>query len=337
MILTLIICTFKRPEAIRKLLASIMSCSIKPQNILIVDSSPEDDTRNAVSGIEFKDLGINYFKVTEEDRGLTKQRNFGISRLPSNTEIVAFLDDDIRVEPDYFRELIRTYSLKNNAIGVGGIDLQENKYIKKDFGYKYCKFNYYELDGWVAKEPLRYKARKLFGLMPALQPGLIPKYSHGRSALPPNGKIYRVEHLMGGIASYKVELLKNVKFSTFFEGYGLYEDFDFCIRATKYGNLYVNTNAKVWHYHETAGRPDYYKYGKMVVRNGWYVWRVKYPSPSLTAKLKWHFITILLAHIRLVNSILGPYRKDSLMDYLGRITSWFRILVNPPFINQESC
>ena len=330
MILTLIICTYKRPVALLNLLTSVVSCSIKPRDIIIVDSSPDDGTSDIVSKFISEDVRLNYYKVNEEHRGLTRQRNFGISKLADDTEIVAFLDDDIKVEPDYFKVLLETYRSCPDAIGAGGLDLQNNNYFRKEPGAKYNKFKYYEIDGWVAAEPLRYKARKLFGLLPSLQPGLIPDFSHGRSVLPPNGKVYKVEHFMGGIASYKREIFDHIKFSTFFDGYSLYEDFDFCVRALNYGKLYVNTNAKVWHYHEQSGRPDLFKYGKMVVRNGWYVWHVRFPNPSLNARFKWHATTLLLAKIRLLNVITGPKRSDALLDFLGRISAWFGVLVCPP-------
>ena len=318
------------------LLTSVVSCSIKPRDIIIVDSSLDDDTSNIVSKFISEYVRLNYYKVDEDHRGLTRQRNFGISKLSDDTEIVAFLDDDIKVEPDYFKELLETYRSHPDAIGAGGIDLQNNNYFRKEPGAQYNRFKYYELDEWVAKEPLRYRVRKHFGLLSNLQPGLIPDFSHGRSVLPPNGKVYEVEHFMGGIASYRREIFDHIKFSTFFDGYSLYEDFDFCVRALKYGILYVNTNAKVWHYHEPSGRPDFYKYGKMVVRNGWYVWRVRYPSPSLKAKLKWHAITLLLANIRLVNSITGPDRKNAFMDYLGRMIAWAEVCLKPPVIENHS-
>ena len=36
-----------------------------------------------------------YFKVDETQRGLTKQRNFGISKVNKVINVVCFLDDDI--------------------------------------------------------------------------------------------------------------------------------------------------------------------------------------------------------------------------------------------------
>jgi len=333
--ISLIICTFKRPEALKKLLESILNCSTKPDEILIIDSSPDNQTQNMIVEFEEKGLGIRYFLVEKEYRGLTRQRNFGVGRVDVKSDIIAFLDDDLTVDSEYFKHLVETYTLYPDAIGIGGIDVNDNGYFRKPDGFRESRFDFYELDNWIIKEPGRYKLRKILGLMSDLPPGLIPEFSHGRSVLPPTGRIYMVEHFTGMSMSFKKDIFDRIKFSSFFEGYGLYEDFDFCVRALKYGNLYVNTNAKVWHYHEPSGRPDFYKYGKMVVKNGWYVWRVRHPSPSLKAKLKWHAISLLLANIRLVNAISGPDRKNALLDYFGRMIAWFGLWLEPPVIQNH--
>ncbi len=308
--------------------------TVVPARIIIVDSSEDDNTRECLENKKFN-LQVTYVKVSDENKGSAQQRNYGSELVKDSSDIISFLDDDLILEPKFFEMLLKTYSLFPGAIGVCGIDLQSNHYSEKVKSKKYSKFHYYEFDGWIRPEPLRNKVRKIVGLMPNMQPGLIPEYSHGRSSLPPSGRIYNVEHLMGGIAAFKSDLFNAIKFSDHFKGYGLYEDFDFSVRALKYGNLYVNTNAMVWHYHEPSGRPDFYKYGKMVVRNGWYVWRVRFPNPSLKAKLKWHAIAILLAHIRLANTVTGPDRKNAFMDYLGRMTAWVGVCIKPPVIQNH--
>jgi len=326
---SLIIPTYHRPGPLCRLLESLEKQNLKPFEVIIVEASDNDQTKVNIEKRNYE-LNIRYYIVAIESKGSAQQRNYGIDMVNSSSDFFAFLDDDLIVDQEYFKKLYETYQSNPDAIGVGGIDMHNNGYKIKVPTIEYSRFHYYEIDDWVRVESLRNKARKVFGLMGHLQPGLIPEYSHGRSALPPNGKTYEVEHLMGGIASFKRELISKVKFSSFFEGYGLYEDFDFCVRALKYGKLYVNTNAKVWHYHEPSGRPDFFKYGKMVVRNGWYVWRVRFPSPSLKARFKWHATTLLLAKIRLLNVITGPQRINALKDYLGRIYAWIGVIARPP-------
>lgn len=327
--LSLIICTFMRPNSCSSLLFSIEDQIRKPDEVIIVDGSLNEETKISIESNIFS-FKIKYYLVDKTNRGLTLQRNFGVSKVDSDTDLISFLDDDIILLPDYFNQIINTFLNNELAIGVGGIDLVENQYILKDLNLNYSSFDYFELDGWVTKEPLRYKIRKIFNLMSKNQPGIIPLFGHGRSDFPPSGNTYQVEHFMGGIATYKRVLFKSISFSDYFQGYGLYEDFDFCVRALAFGNLFVNTKAQVKHFHEPSGRPNYFKYGRMVVRNGWYVWKLRYPVNSFDNIIKWHIITLLLAHLRLINFVLGPNRLNSFYDYVGRIIGWFSLYLKVP-------
>jgi GT2 family glycosyltransferase len=139
---------------------------------------------------------------------------------------------------------------------------------------------------------------------------------------------------MGGVSSYKKEVFEKIQFSTYFEGYGLYEDMDFCLRVAKLGSLYVNTAAQLEHHHHEAGRPNKYSYGKMVVRNGWYVWHVKYPNPGLKARLKWNLNVIVLMKLRFINSITSSDKKATFTEALGRLVGWFSLIFNKPTIER---
>jgi GT2 family glycosyltransferase len=148
----------------------------------------------------------------------------------------------------------------------------------------------------------------------------MPEFSHGFSIgfLPPSGENYPVEFFMGCAMSFKTSILRELMFSEYFEGYGLYEDMDFCLRLSKMGSLYVNTSAKLYHYHEASGRPNQFKYGKMVSQNGAYVWKVKYPNPDFSAKLNYYKISLLLAFIRLCNVLNTSKKKEAFTEAFGR-------------------
>ncbi|MCK6607379.1 MAG: glycosyltransferase [Flavobacterium sp.] len=329
MVFTLIICTYKRSQPLLKLLLSVKHQTLYPNEILIVDGSPDDFTKEMLTQNSFQNL--KYFKVDENDRGLTKQRNYGIARVEEASEVVCFLDDDTILEPSYFEEIIKTYSLFPEALGVGGYITNETNWTKTTSDYQ-AKVNEFFYDGWKRKDGSRFVWRKKLGLDSNRPPGCLPEFSHGRSIgfLPPSGKIYEVEQLMGGVSSFRKAVFKEFQFSTYFEGYGLYEDADFTLRLSKVGKLYINTNAQLGHYHDASGRPNKYDYGKMVVRNGYYVWRVKYPNPSFKAKIKWHLITLLLTVIRFTNVATTSKRKEALTETLGRISGWFTLFFNPP-------
>ena len=127
--------------------------------------------------------------------------------------------------------------------------------------------------------------------------------------------------------SFRKRVTDSIKFSTYFEGYGLYEDADYSIRAQELGINVINTNLQLYHYHEASGRPNKYEYGKMVVKNGWYVWRRKHKNPSFKNITKWYLITILLMTIRFVNIFTTKKRKEAFTESLGRFIGLINVLI----------
>lgn len=328
---TLIICTYMRSSPLLELLKSVKVQTEYPSEILIIDGSRDDETKGILENNKFENL--RYYKVDNQDRGLTKQRNYGVNLVSQDSEVVCFLDDDIILEPDYFENLIKTYVSKPEALAVGGYITNEVSWSKST--YKTKSANTFCFDGWERSEPSRFKLREKFGLLPDAPPGYLPTFAHGRSIgfLPPSGKIYKVELIMGGVSSYKKEVFDKLSFSTYFEGYGLYEDADFSLRVAKLGQLYINTNARLSHHHEASGRPNKLKYGKMVVRNGWYIWRVKYPKPDFKARLKWNVTVLLLTIVRFTNVFTTKNKKEAFTEALGRKLGWLSLLFNKPRLN----
>lgn len=326
MTFSLVICTYMRPKPLLNLLNSVKRQTLYPNEILIIDGSSDTKTKEIIEDYHFKN--VKYFLTDSKDRGLTKQRNFGIKRTNEKSDVLCFLDDDVILEHNYFQSLISTYLKFPGAMGVGGYITNEVEWIK---GETYT-LNFFNYDGWSRLEPLRFKVRKFFGLQPNIGPGFLPEFSHGRSIsfFPPSGNIYPVEQLMGGVSSFKRELFGQFKFSEYFEGYGLYEDAEFTLRVSRKFELYVNTNARLAHYHDASGRPNQFKYGQMVARNGWYVWRIKYPKPSFKAKVKWHLTFILLMKLRFLNVFTTKKRVEALTEGCGRFVGWLSLFFYNP-------
>ncbi|MDI1318502.1 glycosyltransferase [Flavobacterium sp.] len=326
---TLIICTYMRPVPLENLLNSVMEQTLFPNEILIIDGSTNNETNDYIRMTTIKNL--KYFLVSKENRGLTKQRNFGLSAVSERSEVVCFLDDDTVLQPNYFEEIIKAYQSSSTITGVAGIALNEDRWIKKETDKKYNKNNFFEMADYVYPESSRNRIRNILGLQSDVGSGRMPEFSHGRNCgFPLNGKLYEVDLLIGMSFSFRKEIYEKIKFSLYFEGYGLYEDADFSIRAQQFGKNVIATNAQLYHNHDQSGRPNKYQYGKMVVRNGWYVWRVKYPNPSLKARFKWNAITLLLAFIRFSNIFTTQKKKEALTEFGGRISGWISLFINKP-------
>jgi GT2 family glycosyltransferase len=320
-----------RPQPLLQLLQSVREQTLYPDEILIVDGSTNDETALILKENQFANL--HYFLVPTASRGLTRQRNYGIERVGDTMEVVCFLDDDTVLEIDYFEQLLKTYEVYPEALGVGGYIVNESQceYVGDDYQ---ARADEYYFDGWKRKEGTRFILRKKLGLDSDCPPGFSPAFSHSRSVgfLPPSNKTYAVEQFMGGVSSFRKTVFRTLKFSTYFEGYGLYEDADFTLRVSKIGKLYVNTAARLYHFHADSGRPNQYRYGKMVVRNGWYIWRIKNPKPLVKDKLKWHCITILLTLIRFSNIFNTSKRAEAFTEAMGRTIGWWSLIWNKPKI-----
>lgn len=326
---SLIVCTYMRPRALTDLLASVNLQTNYPDQIIIVDGSTNDETKEALAKKEYKNLF--YYKVSEKERGISLQRNFGMAKVSNDMKIVCFLDDDIILTPDYFFKLINTYQKFPDAGGVGGYIINKEKWKVLSPEEK-PKFNEHEIDGWVKKLSSRKIFLKKLGLLPNERPCIMPKSSNGFpvSSFPPNNQIFKVEYFLGGVSSFTKEVLDTIKFSGYFQGYGLYEDLDYCLRVSKGYSLYVNTAAKLYHYHEPGGRPNKFNYGKMVVRNGWYVWRTKYRKPKLLYRIKWNTVALVLICIRFSNVFNTSKKKEAFQESLGRLIGLLSLIINKP-------
>ncbi|WP_158727933.1 MULTISPECIES: glycosyltransferase family 2 protein [unclassified Flavobacterium] len=327
---SLIICTYLRAEPLVLLLNSVKEQTKYPDEILVIDGSTNQNTELILSDNQFDHL--NYYSVPPQHRGLTKQRNFGLDQVASSSDIVAFLDDDTKLSPTYFEELINTFAADETISGVGGVAVNENRWSITVPDKEYDANRYFQFEGFVYKEGQRNVVRNYLGLNSNVGPGRIPEYSHGKTCgFPLTGRIYEVDLLVGMSFAFRKRVFDSLRFSTYFEGYGLYEDADFSIRALQFGKNVINTKVQLNHYHHPSGRPNSYKYGKMVVRNGWYVWRTKNPKPTFIHQLKWHTITLLLTGIRFSNTLTSSSKKEALTEAIGRTVGWWSLWFKRPY------
>ena len=187
---SLIVCTYQRPRVLLELLNSVRDQSLYPDQIIIVDGSKDERTKNELEQNNFANL--EYFKVNPENRGLTRQRNIGIEKLKEDVVIACFLDDDIVLTKDYFRNLISGFEKHPDAIGIGGDILDEADWVRNERKLNYDEF---EFDGFKRKIGSRNLLRKRLGLLSSEAPGVMPDFSNGLSVsfLPPTGNIYEVE------------------------------------------------------------------------------------------------------------------------------------------------
>ncbi len=328
--LSLIICTYCRPQAVAALLTALQAQTRMPDEILVVDASPDGATAAVVDAAApaWSAGRLRYLLAPAAQRGLTRQRNYGIAHACGS--LIAFLDDDTIPDPPYFAALLACFAAHPTAAGVGG-------WINNDVAWRPApaaapRLAVFRYNGWERREDYRWRVRRLLGLAGTTQPGRMPRYGHGRSVgfLPPDGNDYRVEFLLGGASAWRRTVFDRHAFSTYFAGYGLYEDLDFSVRVSRRQPLYLCTRAQLAHYHAAGGRPQAFRYGVMVVRNGWYVWRQRRPQPAPADGLRWWAISLLLTACRVGDALRGPGRRQALAEALGRVWGMLRLLAQKP-------
>lgn len=315
--LALVVCTYRRPRAVRRLLVALESQVLAPDRVLVVDASPDEETRRVVEALAGgSGSRLEYCLAPPGERGLTRQRNLGIAG--TDEPLVAFLDDDTVPSPEYFAELVAALRRDPGLVGVGG-RIRDGLWRERG-------------GVWIRPEGLRWSLRRRLGLDSPAPAGRMTDRGHPRplSFLPPDGRDHEVDFVMGGASLWRRSLLERVPFSRWFEGYGLYEDMDFSLRARRHGRLLFVGAAVLDHLHEPAGRPPAFRYGRMVVRNGWRVWRQWARHPPARARLHWWAVTLLLAGIRVGDAVRGPGRGGALAEAAGRMVAVAEVLVRPP-------
>jgi len=105
---TVVICTRNRPVLLQKCLASVARLSPAPNQVMVIDNSEgNDDTRKVAH-----DYCAGY--VIEPLRGLCRARNRALEEC--DTDVIAFLDDDVTPAPDWLALLLAPF--RDEQIGA---------------------------------------------------------------------------------------------------------------------------------------------------------------------------------------------------------------------------
>ena len=113
---SIVISTVDRPEALARALLSVAEQSHRPRRIVIVDASRDDSTRSVC--VEFQHA-FNLRWQRSHDASAARQRNAGATHV--ETPLIAFMDDDVVLEPDVFARLCEPFArLARPPGGVAG-------------------------------------------------------------------------------------------------------------------------------------------------------------------------------------------------------------------------
>jgi glycosyltransferase involved in cell wall biosynthesis len=202
---SLIIPTFNRQSFLSKILSQINFLKINFKEIIIIDSS-DSKNKKLISNI----CKIYSVKLYNSLPSASKQRNIGLKKVNKNSEFVMFLDDDISFFSDSFIKM-NNFLLKNknnfNGFGFNLIQKRKKNFLDKIKNTKFINY-------------LNLYSRK---------PGIITKSGwHTRiSNLKNNTK---VDWIYTAASIYKLNTVKNIRFSNSFGRYSYLEDLDYSLK-----------------------------------------------------------------------------------------------------------
>jgi glucosyl-dolichyl phosphate glucuronosyltransferase len=111
--------TYNRGALLEDALRSVLAqdpASTPPFEFLVVDNNSTDQTRETIARFAAADSRVQY--VFEPQQGVSFGRNAGIRR--ARAALIAFTDDDVRVEKDWVAAILRAFAEHPDADVVGG-------------------------------------------------------------------------------------------------------------------------------------------------------------------------------------------------------------------------
>lgn len=223
--LTVAIPTKNRPVDLAITLESLWKQSVSFQQLVIIDQSDGDESKEVVRSRVGSDSGdclrqpeVCY--VYEPSlSGLTAARNRALQLV--RTDVVLFLDDDVILEPDFIERILEAYSQFPQAIGVSGI---VTNYTPPRGLYRVWSTIFVRGPMRDDRQPVYWRAAQLTNGMPV-----------------------RVSRLGGGLMSFKLEAIRGFQFDENLRGACEGEDVDFTVRLRPEASLYITPKARLIH------------------------------------------------------------------------------------------
>jgi glycosyltransferase involved in cell wall biosynthesis len=308
--------TLRRPAEVRALLENLSQQTILPFELVLVDGAPagENETQLVVEQVA---LGLPFeVRYIRNGVGTAIQRNAGIDI--AQGEFIAFIDDDIRLAPDFFALILSVFE-QDVEKKIGGI----TGYITNQ-----------QLDAATSRRWQWYRRLKLFA---TYEPGRFDYqtgYTINRYLQPPHDTLKPIDFMGAGCAVWRARAFENgLRFSDFFVGFGVLEDAQMSLRARRNWQLLEHGGAHCQHLHSQTGREDERLVALKTSLNARYLFITIVPQRSLEQELRFWCVQAVQMLIYLSAALRNPGRK-TLNGFFGKIEGVFKaFILKPPSTN----
>ncbi len=240
--LAFVVATKDRPGDLGRLLESLAGQTLRPGEIIIVDSGTERLSLEHLG--RFTPGFIRY--VDSDEASATKQRNLGLGLAGPEIRMIGFLDDDVILEPTSVERMMEFWRLCPGDVGGASFNL----------------LNHPDL---FAAELKSLPLAESLGLYSGTPGRVLP--SGFQTMLGPMERTSFVEWLPSTACVWRNEVFSEFVFDEWFTGYSYLEDLDFSYRVARKYRLAVVADAGFYHFPGASGRGSGFQFGAREVRN----------------------------------------------------------------------
>ena len=212
-------------------------------HLVLVDASDPDlieKTRKILNDVWSGQ--VDHYVYTEKPSA-ARQRNYGMDRLPSEAEIVYFLDDDIKLYPGFLQELADALKGDPQLGAVGG--------------------NKMTLEGRYELRPSSlFWLRNLF-LLDSREPCRLLLSGCTSVASTPITRRTEVDWLTSCGMAVRREVADKYRWDQQLLGHSLHDDIDFTYRISLQWKVAIEPDAKFVHYKSSVNRTEKERYATL--------------------------------------------------------------------------
>lgn len=281
--LTAVIPTRNRPADLAKAVASILTQTRQPDELIIVDQSPDTASRIVVENLFVAVGSIALIYLHDPSiSGLVEAKSVGATKAIGG--IVCFLEDDVVLERDYVEQIEQGFADNPAMVGCCGIITNP----------PHRSFIYQLIHDSFHTGIFRDIRQKSWGIPTQQARSLIAS-----------------DMLSGGMSAWRKEVFVAVPFDLT-SGFHMFEDIDFSTRVARHfgQRLFINPSARLEHHwspinRETLGPSQHRK-----LRESLTYYRRRRDLPGSALALCWLLVGLLCESVAktVYSRSLGPLR-----------------------------
>lgn len=285
--ISIVIPTYNRAKDVKETLISLQPFIKELGEIIVVDQSKDNQTKEIVKKFENKKVKYLFSKTPS----ITIARNLGVKNSSKNSRLICFIDDDVTLGRNYFSEILKIFNSNPQSKAVAAFFHIENlgffgkmeNFLKKLFFIRYYENNARIISAYGNTYPNNLK------------------------------NTIKAQWLPGVNMVYKKEVFNEQKFDENLLGYTVAEDIDFSYRLSKrYPNsIFITPFAKITH---RASMVERYPTEKMAYINqiDHFYFNYKNLNKNFAQKIIFIWSLLGISFLRTLNMTIKPTKINYL-------------------------